>query len=81
MLTGCMILAYDLTGEQCFLDTAVAHLPTYANKLKNTTDYKSGMNDHDVGFMFSPSCVALYKRTGTLCLHYLSFHIICNDIV
>lgn len=64
MLTGCMILAYDLTGEQCFLDTAIAHLPTYENKLRNTLDYKSGMSDHDVGFIFSPSCVALYKRTG-----------------
>ncbi len=64
MLTGSMVLAYDLTGDKSFLDVASNHLSTYENKLKHSDDAKSGMNDHDVGFVFYPSCVALYKRTG-----------------
>lgn len=64
MLTGCLILAYDLTGEQKFLDTALGHIPTYKTRYERRTDTKYAMNGHDVGFAYSPSCVALYKRTG-----------------
>lgn len=64
LLTGCMVLAYDLTGEKCFLDTAIAHLPTYLKRLDNSFDYNYDLHCHDVGFVFTPSCVALYKRTG-----------------
>jgi len=60
MHTGTLILAYQLTGEQKFLDAALSHLPIYRKRL----DEKRGLQDHDVGFVFVPSCVALYKLTG-----------------
>ena len=64
MLTGCLVLAYDLTGEECFIETAIAHLPSCRHRLDNRFRYEYEMNCHDVGFAFSPSCVAVYKRTG-----------------
>lgn len=60
MHTGTLILAYELTKEQKFLDAALAHLPSYRNRI----DTKYKMQDHDVGFFMSPSCVGLYKLTG-----------------
>lgn len=60
MWTGCMWLAYELTGKEIFKQTAERHLPTY----KKRVDELIGMDDHDVGFVFSPACVAAYKLTG-----------------
>ncbi|MBQ4630976.1 MAG: glycoside hydrolase family 88 protein [Clostridia bacterium] len=60
MHTGVLILAYKLSGKQQFLDAAIGHLPTYRERIN--TKYK--LQDHDVGFVFSPSCIALYKLTG-----------------
>lgn len=53
MFTGCFWLAYLLTGEKVFKDVAVNHLDTYAMRLEQ----RIGIDDHDVGFIFSPSCV------------------------
>ena len=64
MLTGCLILAYDLTGDKKFLDTALGHIPTYQKRFENRADPKYDLCSHDVGFAYSPSCGALYKRTG-----------------
>lgn len=60
MYTGCFWLAYEMTGQKFFKDVAEEHLRTYKQRL----DEKIGMDDHDVGFVFSPSCVAAYKITG-----------------
>ena len=60
MHTGTLILAYKLSGRQEFLDAALNHLPSYKKRL----DEKFNLQDHDVGFVFSPSCIALYKLTG-----------------
>lgn len=61
MYTGCYWLAYELTGEKKFRDIAESHLVSY----KKNIDEKIGIHDHDVGFMYSPSCVAAYKITGS----------------
>ena len=53
MFTGCFWLAYLLSGDVRFKDVALKHLETYKWRL----DEKVGLNDHDVGFVFSPSCV------------------------
>ena len=60
MHTGVLILAYKLSGNKKFLDAAIGHLPTYRERI----DTKYKLQDHDVGFVFSPSCIALYKLTG-----------------
>lgn len=58
--TGCFWLAYEITGNKAFKDVAEHHLASYQKRF----DEKIGMDDHDVGFVFSPSCVAQYKLTG-----------------
>jgi len=60
MYTGCYLLAYELTGDEFFLKVAESQLATYRRRI----DEKMGMDDHDVGFAFLPSCVGGYKLTG-----------------
>lgn len=63
MITGCLLLAYELTGEQKFLDTALCQIPSYEHRYENRDKKEYDMNSHDVGFAFSPSMVSLYKLT------------------
>ena len=60
MYSGCYWLAYELTGDEFFREIAEAHLPTFRGRVDN----RIGMDDHDVGFVFTPSCIAAYKLTG-----------------
>lgn len=60
MFTGCYWLAYELTGNKFFKDVAEKHFATY----KRRFDKKIGLDDHDVGFVFLPSCVSQYRITG-----------------
>lgn len=61
MHTGTIILAYELTGDKKFLDAALAHVESYQKRLD---EKDTSLDDHDVGFIFTPSIVALYKITG-----------------
>lgn len=60
MYTGCFWLAYLLTGKRSFKEKAEALTDTFRKRI----DDRVGVDDHDVGFAFSPSCVAAYKLTG-----------------
>ncbi len=60
MLTGCYLLAYEATGNEFFLDIARHQLKSYEDRITNSIN----LDDHDVGFVYSPSCVAYYKITG-----------------
>ncbi len=60
MYLGCYWLAYQLTGDGFFKDTAEKMLETFYERV----DKKIGVDDHDVGFVFTPSLVAAYKLTG-----------------
>ncbi|MBQ4528716.1 MAG: glycoside hydrolase family 88 protein [Clostridia bacterium] len=60
MHTGTFVLAYELTGDERFLEVAKNHMNSYKKRL----DENINLDDHDVGFIYSPSCVALYKVTG-----------------
>ena len=60
MYTGCFWLAYELTGNEYFRQCAEEQLASYRHRI----DEKIGMDDHDVGFVFTPSCVAAYKLTN-----------------
>lgn len=60
MQTGIYWLAYELSKEQKFFELADKKTMSFRERLDN----RWGMDDHDVGFAFTPSCVAGYKVTG-----------------
>ena len=60
MYTGCYWLAYQLTGNKWFRTQAQALTATFRERLDN----RVGVDNHDVGFAFTPSCVAEYKLAG-----------------
>jgi unsaturated chondroitin disaccharide hydrolase len=60
MYTGCYWLAFQLTGKRTFRTKAQALTATFRERL----DKRIGVDDHDVGFAFSPSCVAEYRLDG-----------------
>lgn len=60
MYTGCYLMAYQLTGDLWFRNIVVSHISSFVEREKN----RVGMDDHDVGFAFVPSCVGAYKVLG-----------------
>jgi len=60
MQTGAYWLAYELSGNPKYREVAEKHLLTYKERFEQNV----GMNNHDIGFVFAPSCVAAYKITG-----------------
>ena len=58
--TGILWHAYELTGSSKYQIAAIAHIDTYNNRI----DKKLGTTTHDMGFLYTPSCVAAYKLTG-----------------
>ena len=60
MHTGQYWLAYELTGNIKFRHAAENHLKSFQERFEN----KVALSDHDVGFLYVPSCVAAYKLTG-----------------
>lgn len=60
MYTGCYLMAYQLTGDLWFRNIVASHVSSFVEREKN----RVGMDDHDVGFAFVPSCVGAYKVLG-----------------
>lgn len=60
MRTGTYWLAYELSGNPRFRQVAEKQLETYRERFEK----KIRVDDHDVGFVYTPSCVAAYKITG-----------------
>ncbi len=58
--TGILWLAYELSGDNKYKELALRHISTYTKRI----DEKIGVDHHDMGFVFIPSCVAAYKLTG-----------------
>ncbi len=58
--TGTSLLAYELTGNKKFLDYAASQMDTYVFRYY----HRIGLLGHDVGFAYSPSCIAYHKLTG-----------------
>lgn len=58
--TGILWHAYELTGDEKYMNVALSQIPSYYERIEN----KIGVNHHDMGFVFMPSCVAAYKLTG-----------------
>ncbi len=60
MQTACYFLAWQVTGNEKFLQAAKEQVKTYRYRF----EHRIGLSDHDAGFAYSPSCVAAYKLLG-----------------
>ncbi|MBO5009710.1 MAG: glycoside hydrolase family 88 protein [Clostridia bacterium] len=60
MYTGSYLMAYQITGDNWFKDVVTEHIDSFVEREAN----RVGMDDHDVGFAFVPSCVGAYKVLG-----------------
>lgn len=58
--TGILWHLYELTGKEKYKDIALSQIPSYHHRIVN----KIGTNHHDMGFLYSPSCVAAWKLAG-----------------
>jgi unsaturated chondroitin disaccharide hydrolase len=58
--TGILWLAYEATGDVKYKSVAGGHIPSFSKRIRE----KLGVNHHDMGFLYSLSCVAAYKLTG-----------------
>lgn len=59
-MTGMLWLAYEATGDEKYRRRALSQIPSFYKRI----DEKIGVNHHDMGFVFVPSCVAAYKLAG-----------------
>ena len=58
--TGILWHAYELTGDDKYMEVALGQIPSYVERINN----KVNVDHHDMGFLYIPSCVAAYKLTG-----------------
>mgnify|MGYP004465745343 CR=1 FL=1 len=59
--TGMLWLSYENTGETIFKNLALKNVESFKYRL----DHDIVTNTHDLGFLYSLSCVAAYKLTGS----------------
>jgi unsaturated chondroitin disaccharide hydrolase len=57
---GLLWLAFDLTEEPRYLRAAATHVPSFAARIET----KSDVDTHDLGFLYTLSCVVAWRRTG-----------------
>ncbi len=58
--TGELWLAYELSQDPAFSDAAQWQVGSFLDRIERKID----VEHHDMGFLYSPSCVASYKLTG-----------------
>jgi unsaturated chondroitin disaccharide hydrolase len=58
--TGELWLDYENSGEECFKKSAEIQIQSFYERITE----KHNVDHHDMGFLFSLSCVAGYKLTG-----------------
>lgn len=58
--TGTYWLAYEKTKNKAFRDAAMIQVETFKKRIAEKDD----VDHHDIGFLYSLSCVAAYKLTG-----------------
>ncbi len=59
--TGELWLAYENTGNKAFAKEALIHVDSFLDRIVKEIE----TDTHDLGFLYSPSCVAGYKLTGS----------------
>jgi unsaturated chondroitin disaccharide hydrolase len=58
--TGMLWLAYEVTGKSKYKDLAELQIETFKKRI----DEQLGMDTHDIGFLYTLSCVSAFKLTG-----------------
>ena len=58
--TGMLWHAYELTGDEKYKNVALGQIPSYMKRIVE----RLGVDHHDMGFVYTPSCVAAWKLTG-----------------
>ena len=53
-------LSYERTGDEAFKKTAMTLVASFDHRIR----HKIEVDHHDMGFLYSPSCVAAHKLTG-----------------
>lgn len=57
---GMVWLAYELTGEEKYKEHALSYIDSMHTRIVE----KIAVNHHDMGFIYTPSCVSAYKLLG-----------------
>ncbi|MFI1990747.1 glycoside hydrolase family 88 protein [Actinoplanes sp. NPDC020271] len=57
---GMIWLAHDLTGDEKYLRAGLGHVRSFAARVADGVD----LDTHDLGFLYTLSCVTAYRRTG-----------------
>ena len=57
---GMLWLAFDLTGDERYLRSAASHARDFAERIECRID----IDTHDLGFLYTLSCVANWRHTG-----------------
>lgn len=60
--TGELWLAYENSGLESFRKAAMTQVESFNNRIEKEIE----TDTHDLGFLYSPSCVAAYKLTGDI---------------
>lgn len=58
---GQLWLCYEFTGERVFRHAALIQVESFLNRIER----KIEVDHHDLGFLYSPSCVAAHLLTGS----------------
>lgn len=58
--TGMIWLAYELTGDDKYRAAAEIHVDSFRDRIERNID----CDTHDLGFLYTLSCVAAFKLTG-----------------
>ena len=59
--TGLLWLCYEYTGDDAFKNLALKNVGSFLNRVEKRIE----LDHHDLGFLYSLSCVAGYKLTGS----------------
>ncbi|MBD8891252.1 glycoside hydrolase family 88 protein [Roseibium litorale] len=57
---GTIWLAYEATGDKLFRYAAQIHVQSFLHRIEN----RIATDHHDMGFLYSPTCVAAWKLVG-----------------
>lgn len=58
--TGILWLIYEYTGEESIKEAALKQVDSFLERVEKRID----VDHHDLGFLYTPSCVSCYKLTG-----------------
>ena len=58
--TGILWLCYEVSGEKHYREVAEQNVKSFIYRIENEIE----VEHHDLGFLYSLSCVSAYKLTG-----------------